>query len=1265
MSKVKWTKEQEKVIDARNCNLLVAAAAGSGKTAVLVERIIQMVMDSKNPIDIDKLLVVTFTNAAASEMRERIAQALSKEISSGGNYQRLQRQLTLLNKASITTIHSFCLNIIRNNFHKLDLDPGFRVADETEVVLLKSEVMDEVFEDNYNNNEEFIKLVDAYCGNRDDKRLADLVLRIYRFSISAPDPTEWLNRNLEKFNVENIKSIKDCDFVDVLKETLAITLDGIYAQYQELYNIASGIIELEPYADLLSDEMSMVNDLKLTLERDFESFLSQLKEISFDRLPTIRNLEDKTTKEQLQGLRNELKKELEKLKSDYESLNLENIIGSYKGFYPILKELCKIVTEFSLKYKEKKRKKGIIDFNDFEHFAIDLLIEKDDKGAMIKDAKGQYIPTVVALDLREKYSEILIDEYQDSNFTQELILNSVSTVREGKPNIFMVGDIKQSIYRFRQAKPELFLNKYNTYKDDESELYRRILLFKNFRSRVEVLQGINLIFKAIMSKNIGELNYDDKESLYLGADYPHINLIKYANEEYKPWAGGNIELEIFEKEDVDNKEDKDANQDQELIGNIQYEARIVVKKIKNLVENRKEPFMVLDKETKEYRQVKYRDIVILLRSTVNRSQEFMEELKNNNIPSYADVSTGYFDTQEVKTMLSLLEIIDNPRQDIPLLCIMRCPTIGSFTSEDFIEIKIKTKSNDFYSRCMEYIKCIDSIDCKKECNTDPDELEKEKKLVLKLQNFFSNLKKWSDKALYIPTDELIWCLYTETGYYGFVGALENGIQRQANLKILFQRARQYENTSYKGLFNFISFINKLKSNSGDMGSAKIIGENENVVRIMSIHKSKGLEFPVVFLCNLDKNFNLMDLNSNLLLDYDLGFGPDYIDIERRISYPLPVKKAIRQKILLESLSEEMRILYVALTRAREKLILVGGAKDVKKYIDDIYIKTFVINDKVLEYSIMNCKSYLEWIMFAICKSEKQGVPHNIDITVWSKEDLNSKIDDVFYDRGKVLKDTLDKYISSVNKNDKIYDIINERLNYEMIMNKDKIPTVLTVSEIKRRYNLLDSEDTPGANIILSAIKKTPRFMEGAHKLSGAEKGTATHEVMQYLDLNNVARKTDISNQMLSMVNNEFITIEQMKAVDVDKVFNFFESDIGRKLLKSIPNVYREKEFHIPIKVKELPQNKLVGNLEEGSKDGFGDYNILLQGIIDCYFITENNEIVLLDYKTDKVKLGQEKEFIDKYRVQLDYYKRAIEQLTGLKVVEKNIYSFCLNKGFIL
>ena len=888
--------------------------------------------------------------------------------------------------------------------------------------------------------------------------------------------------------------------------------------------------------------------------------------------------------------------------------------------------------------------------------------------------------------MRNRYEEILIDEYQDSNMVQEVILNMISKEILGYPNVFMVGDVKQSIYRFRQAKPELFLNKYNTYSEEEGNNYRKITLFKNFRSRKEIVEGVNYIFKQIMSENIGELEYTDREALNLGANYKE-------NHEVNGNVGGAVELHLIEKDiseeiDKDEENDEEGNENDEPLTNIELEARVVVKRIKELITDKgQNTFKVLDKQSKEYRPVQFKDIVILLRSTQKWAPVFMDELKNGDIPVYSDTGTGYFDTIEIQTMMALLQIIDNPRQDIPLLAVMRSP-IGGFTPEEFIDIRSIDENVSFYKCVTMLINKLERI----ELNHNVDEIEviedgiiiqniEEEKIDLetayKTKEFFDKLKEWREKGIHMPIDEFIWYLYTETGYYGFVGAMNTGIQRQANLKILFQRARQFEKTTYKGLFNFINFITKLKKSSGDMGSAKTIGENENVVRIMSIHKSKGLEFPVVFVSAAGKNFNLMDLNKNILLHHQLGFGPEFIDVEKRITYPTIFKQSIKKKILLESLSEEMRILYVAFTRAKEKLIITGAIKNIEKYCNK-YIDIVGIDDEKLpEYEIYKGRSYLDWITPAVMRNvhgeilRKLGgiedtIPYNLlkhrsqwDIHVWKRADIEEKVEEnkeVHNEENIDVVDKINKLILK-NINDKEQynnhiESIRKRLEFNYLYKRaSQIPTVITVTELKRRMN--SETDMENLNeIYASKLNKRPSFLQENKGLSSTEKGTAVHDVMQYLDIEKVSSIEDIKEQILQMVGKEFLTSEQADSISPVKILKFFQSSLGKRVVSvGKNNVYKEIPFHLEMESKEVYRD--LPDYYKGEK-------IMLQGIIDCYFI-EEGELILLDYKTDYVENGDVTPLVQKYEKQLEYYSRALEEITGVSVKEKYLYFFSIDK----
>lgn len=818
MSSPKWTKEQQAVIDSRNCNLLVAAAAGSGKTAVLVERIIQMITDKENPIDIDKLLVVTFTNAAASEMRERIGDAIGKALDKNPENKHLQTQLILLNKASITTIHSFCLEVIKSNFHKINLDPNFRIGDSTECILLKQESIEEVFEKLYEEaDEEFLNLVESYAEKRGDNNLQDIILSIYNFAMSSPDPIKWLNDSANKFNIGDNFDFSTSIWASAILNSIKIEINGMESSMKKALLELEGIEELETYYDKFKSDY---NGIKRILEgcdkswndafnamssMKFENYVKGVKRLSKDAPTYIIDI-----KKRADDIRKSVKKSVENMIVSTFCKDNEDIKEEIKYLYNVVKAISNTVIKFDELYSDKKREKGIIDFNDIEHFALKILTTSDEN--------GEVIPSDVALEYREKFYEIFIDEYQDSNYVQEVLLSTIAKIKT--PNRFMVGDVKQSIYRFRQAKPEIFLQKYSDYSVEEGELYRKIMLYKNFRSREEVVDSANYIFENVMSKSIGEIEYTEEERLNLGA------IFKENNDE-DAIIGGPTEIHLMQTKANEKDSEEENNEYEEEIDNIQVEARMVGKIIKDLMSRDEKGKIqkVYDKKTDEYRPVEFKDIVILLRATSAWAPVFADELMDMDIPTYADTGLGYFDTIEIKTIMSLLHIIDNPMQDIPLLAVLKSPIVG-LTPEELIDIRLEDDNRSFYEALEAFSK---------------EESEKS----YKCREFLEKLNDYKEKSLYMSTDEFLWYLYTKTGYYAYVGALPGGSQRQANLRILFERAKQFEETSFKGIFNFINFIAKLKKSNSDMGSAKTLGENANVVRIMSIHKSKGLEFPVV------------------------------------------------------------------------------------------------------------------------------------------------------------------------------------------------------------------------------------------------------------------------------------------------------------------------------------------------------------------------------------------------------------------------------------
>ena len=1218
MAEVKWTNEQLQAIQEKDSNILVAAAAGSGKTAVLVERIIHKIIDEQ--MDIDKILVVTFTNAAASEMRERILEAIYKKLEENPENVHLQRQIILLNKASICTIHSFCLDVIHNHFYEIDLPSNFKIADTAEIDLLKQEVLDDLFEQKYTENDkDFIELLENYTNYRGDEALQELVLKIYKFIQSSPFPIKWLQEKLELLKIE-YKDIFQTIWGDLIIQAVE---DDIQESIMQLETVKSKMAlypEMTKFYQKICEDLIILKDLQNY--NSWDELYIKLLNFNFSKWPVDKKVTN-DLKEDSKEIRDKVKKHIKEKTAKLLSCSQEQAVKDLKIITPILEKLANLVTEFTKNFAEKKKEKNCIDFNDIEHFALKILLDENNN------------PTEVAKKYKEKFEEIAIDEYQDSNLVQEAILTSIS---KGN-NIFMVGDVKQSIYKFRQARPELFLQKYDEYKNKEEKAQEdnlKIQLFRNFRSRQNILNITNLVFESIMSKELGDINYNENEYLNYGANYPEP-------EEIKNYAGI-AELDIIdlkEDESITAFEGEEDEEEQERVEDDVLEAKFVANKIQELLNS---DYMVFDKK-QGYRKIRPKDIVILLRATSNLSPIYEKELSDLELPVFSDTSGTYLDTVEIQTILSVLKIIDNPLQDIPLVVVLRS-SICNFTDNDLITIRLTDRNCNFYEAL---------IKTRLICDGD---------LKNKIESFLEKLEKWKSISQYMPLDEFIWQIYLDTGYYQYVGLLPNGAMRQANLKTLFEKAKQYEKASFKGLFNFIQFIDKLKKQNGDLASAKLIGENEDVIRIMSIHKSKGLEFPVVFLCNSHKKFNMQDLNDIILLHQDIGFGPTIMDTTKKIKYSSIAKDAIKLKMKQETLSEEQRILYVALTRAKEKLYITGRSKDFTKYVQD--------KNKVLEmYESENIKldaklmkkanSYLDWIMYVYLfnqgrtitlKGEQYKLSDIITLNVSNKKDLLKTLAkeevveqiDLKEKIGQILKNKSDE------ENKKSEQALKELLEwkYDYIVDTT-LPTKSSVTKIKQEKIKLE-EILKGIESEEVEYKKsyTPKFMQEDKKISNAEKGTLVHLCIQRLDERKDYGLKDIQNMILNLVEKEIITKNEADAIDVNLIYQYTKSQLFEEL-RQAKEVHKEQPFYINIPAKDV-----VSEAENSKK------NILVQGIIDLYYIDKNDNLLLIDFKTDYISQepNAKEKILDKYKVQLEIYKTALEQALGRKV---NKTALCLVK----
>lgn len=1256
---VSWTTEQQQVIDLRNRNILVSAAAGSGKTAVLVERIVKIITDKNHPVDIDHLLIVTFTNAAAAEMRERIGNAIEKALDEQPGDEHLLRQLTLIHNAQITTIDSFCLYVVRNHFHEIDLEPNFRIGDEGELKLLREDVLGRVLEQNYEEpSEAFSDFVEGYASGRTDAALNEMILQLYEFSRSYPWPEKWLDSFVGIYRIENREELdraewlapltqnirfvlKDCE--QLLKQALAVTQqdDGPYMYEKAVRS------DLEKYESLS----------KLT---SFSELSGALSDIKYDRLASSRGFEGDPDKlELVKSLREQAKDVVKKLCKQYFFCSPEMMIEQLERTEPMLEEVVRLTKQFAEEFAAAKRRKNLVDFHDVEHFALQILVDEETEKAK-----------KTAEEFRDTFEEIMIDEYQDSNEVQETLLRSISREERGENNIFMVGDVKQSIYRFRLARPELFMKKYDSYSLEESTT-QRIDLHKNFRSRAEVLACTNDIFYKIMARSLGNVEYDAEAALYPGASYP-------VSADFTP------EILLADSND-------ELLEDTELTDKKTLEAKIVAEEIKHLMKTQP----VTDKAAGTLRAAHYSDIVILLRSLSGWADSLVEVLNENGIPAHTVSSTGYFSTVEVQTVLSMLRLLDNPRQDIPMAAVLRSPMAG-LTDEELAVLRLEDGSVPFHEAVLELaeglyeeggqIEISNSEEDQKQGRNADEKTENHIEITAhrKLLKFYKKYKQLRQLVPDTPIHELIEIILRETGYGHYVAAMPAGNRRTANLNMLLEKAAAYEKTSYKGLFHFVRYIDELQKYDVDFGEADMVGENEDVVRIMSIHKSKGLEFPIVIVSGMGKNFNKQDTRSKMVLHPELGIGLDYMDGKKRIKSPTIAKKAIAKQIDLENLGEELRVLYVALTRAKEKLILTGTLKDAAEKLE-FYRQQANLSkaaDRPLSYLTREGASgYLDWILPAVLSygdkypvrivEAAELVLNEVENQLEKNEDLTERIEEIEAADTQLVGQLKQRF--------------SQRYPYQVdVLRKNKY----SVSELKHRAMRerfeAEQEETVPAFLEEPVTPTIPLFIQREESVEqetpnrGALRGTAVHRVMECYDF---ASEKSVHEQMEAMEKEEKITADMRALVKEQIVADFVSSETGRRMALAQRGgaLYREKPFVMGFTEEELENYGFgVGSntdsceniyektdsdqeKEEQKKVRHEEDLTLIQGIIDVFWI-EKDGIVLLDYKTDRVQ--QAKELIDRYETQLKLYADALERVFAarkLKVKEILIYSFSLEQ----
>lgn len=1201
---MKFSKSQQTVIDLRNKNILVSAAAGSGKTTVLVERIINLIINENE--DIDKFLIVTFTNAAASGMKQKIHKALVKEVLKGSGNDHLRKQLNMLSKSSISTIHSFCIDVVRRNFHVVGIDPNFRIGDVNEVDILLNDAIDEVLENAYaQKTEGFIRLVESFTGNRGDKELNEIIKDVYKFILSFPDPLKWLEEKVDMLHISG-DELKNSLWLEAVKENLNLLLDGAEEALEFAIELCREPDGPSVYEDTIAEDLNNLKNLKETLERDFTEFIRRTHSVVFPSLKSLRGKAkddtDLSKQEDVKESREEYKKVIKTIISMIPQRTLEEFACDIEYMHLPMRALFELIKELSEKFKALKLEKSIADFNDVEHYALQILRQ-----------------TEISKTYKNKFKYIFIDEYQDSNRLQEELLNSVKS----ENNLFMVGDVKQSIYRFRLADPSIFNQKSDEYPNmDSDEINRRVDLNQNYRSRKEILDSINFIFSSIMSKELGEVDYNEQVFLNWGAEFEEINECV-------------TELDIIDK---NSAESEDLDDEIRTMKTAELEAMAAVGKVRQVLLKDKNLPLKKDEPSTSKEKIRYKDIVILMRSVSSWAGIFEEIFSNEGIPFYFDGGEGYFETIEIQVILNLLKIIDNIRQDVPLLSVMRSP-IGSFTTEELVKIRIASPKYNYIDAVYEYK------------NKFSDELS------IKIENFVDKVENWKKRSRYTHLNDFIWEVLVETDYYYFVGLLPKGNLRQANLRLLADKAFEFEKTSMSGLFNFLRYVEKLNVTSGDTGSAKTMGENDNVVRLMSVHKSKGLEFPVVIMCGMNKKFNRTDVSKSVLKHRLYGLAPKYVNPDERIFRETFPRIAVKNIIKKENLSEEMRVLYVAMTRAVDRLIMIGTVDNFESRL-----KKWRKGPSI--YNIYTEESYLDWICSCLFgkKDEnsimnavndqnfiyKTSFPGNLNLTSeWNIRRITLPQISLTEDEGQKIKERLMNEINDF-KNQEDPNLKNEverRLGYKYAFSKSvNIPTKLSVTDIKT----MKQQKMESVKYKIPVLRDIPQFKEEQKDFTKAEIGTVMHFVMQHLEIHVSLSREDINEQVEKMVAKKLLSEKEAAVVDTDKIEEFFKTEIGMRM-KASSEVKREVPFVIKKKA-----NEIIGSLNK-------DDVILIQGIIDCYFL-EEEDAVIIDYKTDEVFKGGIDALKEEYSPQILSYKEAVEKITGKKVKECFLYLFDIGEA---
>lgn len=1271
---MKFTPEQQRVIELHNSNILVSAAAGSGKTAVLVERIIRMICDGEHPADIDRLLIVTFTNAAAAEMRERIAAGITARLEADPGNEHIQKQSALLHNAQITTIDSFSLFLIRNHFNEIGLDPDFRVADEGEIKLLQQEVLAQLLEDAYAGQfvpeapEQFHACVEYFCPGGRESVLEQHILNLSRYAGSFPWPEEWLEERKNDYAAGDMEALVHSDYGQYLTERVNRTVEGCLEKLREVKRLCELPDGPYMYGELTEAEIEQLE--RLTSCKDMEEQAAKVPTVTFGRLPSKKDDSvDPAKRELAKAIRNSVKDTLSDLSESYFKTPLELAVEQGKACREPLRILLDLVLEFDRRLLAAKQERHLIDFSDMEHYALQILLKREKveesggTGTDRTETKYRIVPSDVAMEYRQYFQEILIDEYQDSNLVQEYLLSAISGEEEGRYNRFMVGDVKQSIYKFRLARPELFLEKYDTYQ--EAGDLCRIDLAKNFRSRIQVVDAVNGVFSRIMSREIGGIAYDDKAALYPGAVYPAQEDPAYGSELLlirKPEKGEREESGIGEQ----HAEGAGVLVDYDNVR--QLEALAIAARIKQL----KGSLQVMEKSTGELRPVRYSDMVILLRTTSGWDEEFKKILEQQGIPVYITSKTGYFGALEVQELLQFLRVLDNPRQDIPLFGVMQS-VFGGFTQEEIAQIRSggeghSRKRMTLYEALKEVAQSGRTVEEGEEISAGESAGE-EAELSQKADTFLQRIGHYRDLTPFTSIRDLLQRILDDYDYLNYVTALPAGSKRRANVEMLLTKASAFEKTSYFGLFHFIRYMEQLEKYDVDYGEADTLDENADVVRIMSIHKSKGLEFPVVFVSGLSKRFNMQDANQSLIVDMDLGVAVDYVDSVRRIKNKTLRRAVLSAKMKEDNLAEELRVLYVALTRAREKLILTSVLEKAEEKWE---LSQMTGQEKLTYLDFCEAGSYMDFLLPILPKT-------GIAVKTLRTEDLAAE------ELGEQLRmgDRREQLrliacgetplTGDPEENERKLMHLRERFAYQYPHpGLQKLYTKTTVSELKIAAMAEKDEAAFHTFEEKEVVPYIPGFRREQEKVSGAVRGNAFHRTMELLDFMYVfvesglfekcpgdyetyRKRLDaerLKNRLEEFLQRETISLrlteEYAKAVSLPKILNFLEQELAYRMWRAQEQglLYREQPFVLGIDAKRLDPD-----LPEGEK-------VLIQGIIDVFFI-EDGEIVLLDYKTDVIDSLEA--LWNRYNVQIQYYEEALTKLMQMPVKERILYSFYLEK----